>query len=116
VPTCLRLLLPLVLGLPLASVGEPAIDGKTGLAIAPGFEVVSVQCTVCHSARLITRNRADREGWLAMIRWMQATQGLWPLGASEDPVLDYLASNYGARPAGRRRPLPPDLLPPEQEP
>ena len=90
-------------------------DSKTGLALGPGFEVVSVQCTVCHSARLITQNRTDREGWLEMIRWMQETQGLWPLGAQEEAVLDYLAANYGARPAGRRAPLPPALLPPVTE-
>ena len=77
--------------------------------------MVSVQCTVCHSARLITQNRADRDGWLAMIRWMQEKQGLWPLGDQEDAVLDYLAANYGARPAGRRRSLPLALLPPVTE-
>lgn len=87
-------------------------DPKTGLAVAPGFEVVSVQCTVCHSAKLITQNRSSRDGWLAMIRWMQETQGLWPLGSNEDQVLDYLAANYGALSVGRRKPLPPELLPP----
>ena len=30
-----------------------------------------------------------------MIRWMQETQGLWPLGEDEDRVLNYLAANYG---------------------
>jgi hypothetical protein len=47
-----------------------------------------------------------------MIRWMQETQGLWPLGENEVPVLDYLATNYGPVNVGRRRPLPPGLLPP----
>ena len=81
------------------------------MALAPGFELVSSQCTVCHSARLITQNRADRQGWLAMIRWMQDTQGLWPLGENEAPIVDYLAANYGPAATGRRRPLPPHLLP-----
>ena len=88
------------------------VDAKTGLVKAPGFEVVSTQCTVCHSGRLISQNRADRDGWLAMIRWMQETQGLWPLAANESLVLDYLATNYGPLSVGRRRPLPPELLPP----
>ena len=88
------------------------IDAKTGLIMAPGFELVSTQCVVCHSPRLITQNRADRAGWRAMIRWMQETQGLWPLGEQEGLVLDYLATNYGPQPTGRRRPLPPSLLPP----
>lgn len=86
-------------------------DEKTGLVLAPGFEVVSTQCTVCHSARLISQNRSGRQGWLAMIRWMQDSQGLWPLGENEDLVLDYLAANYGPLSVGRRRPLPANLLP-----
>ena len=96
--------------LPLASFGLDT-DAKTGLVLAPGFDVVSTQCTVCHSAKLISQNRADREGWLAMIRWMQETQGLWPLGEDEDRVLNYLAANYGPLSVGRRQPLPPNLLP-----
>ena len=87
-------------------------DKKTGLALAPGFEVVRVQCTVCHSAKLITQNRADRDGWSAMIRWMQETQGLWPLGDNESTVLDYLSANYGPVAAGRRARLQPEFLPP----
>jgi len=102
----------LVLVLVMAPVGAVELDSKTGLAVAPGFEVVSTQCTVCHSARLITQNRADRDGWLAMIRWMQDTQGLWPLGDDEGQLLDYLSVNYGPLSVGRRRPLPPELLPP----
>ncbi len=82
----------------LLSAGD--IDSKTGLVIGPGFEIVSVQCTVCHSARLVTQNRADRDGWLAMIRWMQDTQGLWSLGDDESRVLDYLAANYRPRRLG----------------
>lgn len=96
----------------IAPLGAVELDSKSGLALAPGFEVVNAQCTVCHSARLITQNRADRSGWLAMIRWMQDTQGLWPLGDSEEQVLDYLSVNYGPLSGGRRRPLAPELLPP----
>ena len=88
-------------------------DAKTGLVIADGFEVVSVQCTVCHSAKLISQNRADRDGWLTMIRWMQETQGLWPLADNEPIILDYLAANYGPLTVGRRPLLPPELLPPQ---
>ena len=102
----------LVLALLAMSSSAAQLDANTGLVVAPGFEVVSVQCTVCHSAKLVTQNRSDRDGWLAMIRWMQDTQGLWSLGDNEGLVLDYLAANYGPLSVGRRRPLPPDLLPP----
>ena len=81
--------------------------------MAPGFDLVSTQCTACHSARLITQNRADRDGWLAMIRWMQETQGLWPFDeATETAILDYLAKNYAPSALHRRAPLSESMLPP----
>ncbi|QNF32999.1 hypothetical protein HUW51_09725 [Adhaeribacter swui] len=79
-----------------------SIDKKTGLIIAPGFAVVSTTCVRCHSPKLITEKRATREGWLATIRWMQQTQGLWDLGPQEPVVLDYLAKNYAPKNEGRR--------------
>ena len=72
-----------------------------------------MHCTVCHSARLLTQNRGARDGWLAMIRWMQDTQGLRSLGDDESRVPDCLAANYGPLTVGRRKPLSPDLLPPQ---
>lgn len=92
-------------------------DPPAALVQAPGVAVVEANCTVCHSAALITGSRATREGWLTMIRWMQDTQRLWPLGANEDVILDYLADNYspagldGRSFSGRRPPLAPSLMP-----
>src|SRR5210317_1045413 len=100
--SCSRALVLVAVLLPLCPAGATQLDTKTGLVLAPGFEVVRTQCTVCHSARLITQNRGDRDAWLAMIRWMQETQGLWPLGEQEAVILDYLSSNYGPRASGRR--------------
>ncbi|MFT7289516.1 MAG: hypothetical protein ACI87W_003653 [Halieaceae bacterium] len=87
------------------------VDGASGLNIDFGFDVVKIQCTVCHSAQLITQNRATRDGWLRMIRWMQDKQGLWPLGENEAVILDYLEANYSPTFAGRRPPLPSRLMP-----
>ena len=82
------------------------IDKETGLFVAPGFEQVKKTCTACHSPMLITQNKADREGWLEMIRWMQEKQGLWELEPElENVILDYLAANYGPTEAYRRAPL-----------
>ena len=103
----------LLLAAPLVSYAQPReTDPATGLVTAPGLELVKANCTACHSAALITQNRASRDGWLTMIRWMQDTQRLWPLGDSEGPILDYLAANYSPRFSGRRAPLPASLLPP----
>ena len=91
---------------PALAAEEAKIDKETGLIIAPGFEHVKKTCTVCHSPMLITQNKADRDGWLEMIRWMQAKQGLWPLEPDvENAILDYLAAHYGPTAASRRAPL-----------
>ena len=85
---------------------EQQTDKETGLIIAPGFEQVKETCTLCHSPMLITQNKADREGWLEMIRWMQSKQGLRELEPElEKQILDYLAANYGPTAASRRAPL-----------
>ena len=82
-----------------------AAEDANGLLIDTGYEQVRAQCGACHSLRLVTQNRSDRDGWLAMIRWMQDSQGLWPLGENEPIILDYLAAHYGPVATGRRKPL-----------
>ena len=104
---CLLTGLVLLLGCGfVAMAAEAEIDSETGLIVAPGFEQVKKTCTVCHSAMMITQNKADRDGWLEMIRWMQAKQGLWELEPDvEKEILDYLATNYAPTAASRRPPL-----------
>ena len=101
----------------LASGADLPADAETGLVRTEGFELVRANCTVCHSARIVTATRASRDQWLAMIRWMQETQGLWLFPPrTEATILDYLARHYGVRPGvWRRPPLSPDLLPPPEE-
>jgi len=92
---------------------DGAVDPESGLVVAPGWELVRSLCYSCHSLRLVTGQRADRQTWLEMIRWMQETQGLFVLPRHiEDQILDYLASAYGPVSAQRRPPLPPQLMPP----
>ncbi|MEM9836380.1 MAG: hypothetical protein AAF828_07755 [Bacteroidota bacterium] len=74
-----------------------------GLHIGPGYQLVKQHCTICHSAKLITQNRATREGWATMIDWMQAKQGLWDLGKNEPAILTYLSTYYGVEEDGGRR-------------
>jgi hypothetical protein len=81
------------------------VDGihvESGLVTAEGWELVLRNCTACHSGKLVTQNRASREGWEKMIRWMQESQGLWPLGEVEPQILDYLAANYAPQENSRR--------------
>jgi len=81
------------------------IHVQTGLVYEEGFDIVRASCTACHSAKLVTQNRATKEGWLQMIRWMQETQGLWDLGEKEPAILDYLSTHYAPEETGRRQSL-----------
>ncbi|SHM99947.1 hypothetical protein SAMN04488057_105135 [Cyclobacterium lianum] len=84
---------------------KDGIHEPTGFIADEGLDLVIAHCTACHSAKLVTQNRADREGWKKMIRWMQDTQNLWELGAQEAAILDYLSANYAPVSRGRRPPL-----------
>lgn len=89
---------------------ENGIHVPTGLKVGEGYEIVQAACLTCHSAKLITQNRATREGWHEMILWMQATQGLGNLGNMEPIILDYLATNYAPDESSRRPVLNPDQI------
>ncbi len=78
------------------------IDVASGMVYDENFKVVKATCTSCHSSKLIIQNRATREGWKDMIKWMQETQGLPELGTLEPKVLDYLSAHYAPEKTGRR--------------
>ena len=83
------------------------IDGihtPTGLKDGEGLNIVVQTCTVCHSSKLITQNRATRDGWKNLIVWMQQTQKLWELGENEEIILNYLEANYSPEMKVSRRP------------
>ena len=107
---CLSLI---ILLLPVNAIAEEKLsyDKSTGLVIDTGVELVKTHCTACHSAALVIQNRMSRDTWLETIRWMQKTQGLWPLADMEPVILDYLAKNYSPVDTGRRKNLGPHLLP-----
>jgi hypothetical protein len=113
----IRRLMPAML-LALVCAAAPAqerIDEQTGLIVDSGWELVRANCGACHSHKLVTSQRADRQTWLDIIRWMQATQNLWQFDpATEQGILDYLARNYPPQPNRRRAPIPPSLMPPSK--
>jgi hypothetical protein len=95
-----------------AFVSAADIDEYSGLIKNPGWEHVRAHCGGCHSHALVTSQRADRQTWLDMIRWMQETQNLWQLQPLvEVEILDYLAENYPPQENRRRAPIPPSLMP-----
>ena len=84
---------------------ENGIHVRTGLKDGVGLMETVNNCTTCHSAKLVTQNRMDKERWIATIRWMQKTQNLWDLGPNEDIIIDYLVANYPPGKKGRREAL-----------
>lgn len=84
---------------------ENGIHVRTGLIEADGLQTVITNCITCHSSKLIIQNRMGEEQWNATIRWMQKTQGLWPLGENQKVIVDYLTTNYPLLEKGRRPPL-----------
>ncbi|SHE88750.1 hypothetical protein SAMN02745148_01327 [Modicisalibacter ilicicola DSM 19980] len=103
------LALPLLAPLPLLA---QETDPESGFVIADGWQTVKANCTVCHSAKLVTQNSGSRNHWESLIRWMQDTQGLWQFRPEmEATILDYLAEHYGPKEHARRPPLARDLLP-----
>jgi hypothetical protein len=84
------------------------VDGihvRTGLIEAEGLMEVVNNCTNCHSAKLVTQNRMNKERWQSTIDWMQATQNLWELGGNEEIIINYLVTNYPPQKIGRRATL-----------
>lgn len=84
---------------------------KNGIHLPTGFKEgnglfeVVISCTPCHSAKLVTQNRATKEGWSSIIKWMQETQNLWDLGENESIIVNYLATHYAPENKGRRENL-----------
>ena len=81
------------------------VDGfhvRTGLIDAEGLMEVVNNCTNCHSAKLVTQNRMNKERWETTIDWMQETQNLWELGRNEEIIINYLVTNYPPQKIGRR--------------
>jgi len=91
--------------IPEKEIAEFKANAQRVLPAGIGKEQVINNCVHCHSSKLIAQNQASREGWLGMIRWMQKTQGLWPLGSNEKTILNYLANNFSPENKGRRVPL-----------
>jgi len=112
-----RLLLTLVIMSGWSSAAAQETDAATGLVIADGWQLVRIHCGGCHSHALVTGQRADRQTWLDIIRWMQETQNLWQFAPeTEAGILDYLSANYPPQPNRRRAPIPPSLMPDPPDP
>jgi sulfite dehydrogenase (cytochrome) subunit B len=63
---------------------------------APGVEVITAQCALCHSLDYISiQPRLDRSAWMATITKMKDKYGAPIQEQSTNSLVDYLAKNYG---------------------
>ena len=108
----MRLRIGLILALLPVSLLCQELDSRTGLVVAPGWQLVMAHCGACHSYQLVTAQRGDEQFWRQTIEWMQRTQNLWQIPDDQRAdIVEYLASNYNESDWGRRPPLSPLLLP-----
>jgi hypothetical protein len=87
---------------------DKIVDGihvRTGFVDDKGLMAVVNNCTNCHSAQLVIQNRMNADRWNATIKWMQESQGLWPLRENQKIIVDYLVRNYPPIEKGRRASL-----------
>ncbi|HEB9325294.1 TPA: cytochrome C [Campylobacter jejuni] len=83
--------------------GELEINPDTGLIIDPDSSLVEANCLARHGCNLITNMHASRKAWLAAIRWMQDSEGLWEIEPKDEKKLNYLEKYYGEKYDTRRR-------------
>jgi len=122
VKTRFRLLLPLLLlastRLPMAG-SEPSQkptysrDPSSGLLMAPDWELVRNNCIMCHSMMIVVAQRGTRTRWERTLEWMRTQAGMPELSPDvAHRILRYLEVHQAPIAVGRRRPIPPDLMPP----
>ncbi len=68
------------------------------LKVAPGSDLVSANCQICHSADYIfTQPPMNRTAWSAAVQKMREKYGA-PLPPDRvDAIVDYLVANYGRK-------------------
>lgn len=72
-------------------------DDYWGLPRTPGYEAVDLNCTACHSLRIVMQQHATRERWDHLLTWMVEEQGMYPMPDEERAlVLAYLVEHFGA--------------------
>ncbi len=97
----------------LANGADAELDPATGFKMTGDWELVRNNCIACHSARLVTQQRATAGQWRTMIRWMQDKQNLWQFDPDvEERIITYLAENYPPEADRRRARLAAGLMPP----
>ncbi len=94
---CAVALLTVALGMVAVSAGEASLHLKS----APGAELTSSRCIICHSLEYIPANAPamDRPAWQKTVQKMRERFGAPITDAEARTILDYLSANYADKPA-----------------
>jgi hypothetical protein len=69
---------------------------ETKFKSAPGSEIASASCILCHSADYIsTQPPLDRAGWTVIVQKMREKYGAPIPTNNVETIVNYLATNYG---------------------
>lgn len=69
---------------------------------APGYELPSALCVICHSADYVaTQPRLPRSFWITEVQKMQKVYGAPILDNQIEPLVNYLVKNYGFEAAAK---------------
>jgi hypothetical protein len=87
-----------VLGMLVSSVAL-ADDVQVKLKDAPGKDLVTANCSMCHSLDYIPMNSVflDRKGWEGSVTKMIKVMGAPVTPEDAQKIVDYLAENYGKK-------------------
>jgi hypothetical protein len=96
----IRLLAVMMVGLAATAAGDKGWKlppETTKLESAPGMQLVTAQCLICHSADYIsTQPRLNRATWTATVLKMRDKYGAPIQTNLVDAVADYLTKAYGS--------------------
>lgn len=87
---------PVLVAVPGLLATSALADAEFGvLKIAPGVEETYLNCTACHSERIVAQQGMTRDRWADLFEWMWDEQGMHDIPPEEvDTILDYLAEHY----------------------
>ena len=93
----LRALLGAAAALSLASA---AASASAADVLPPGkaHDLVTRTCSACHGLAVVTSQRHDADGWDQIVGVM-VQRGAKATDSEQDQIVDYLAANFGTKPA-----------------
>ncbi len=78
------------------SVFDPS-DDYWGLPRDAGYELVSANCSACHSLSIVMQQKATAQRWDEILDWMVETQGMARLNPEDRTLIHtYLSTHFSS--------------------